>query len=301
VTVGGWDGRGLPPVAGARIRRARPSGVRTSLLSASGLAGLEVAGFEPVGEVLGAAVVQTSWTYFHGCGYVLTGSRLSGRAATAGRWVDYYPYTQAVRSGWDKALDRMRLEAAGLGADGVVGVRLTDEPLEGEKREFLALGTAVRSRGRERTDRPFTTDLGAPDVVKLLGAGWAPAGIVCAFFLAVTHDDWRVGLQTSRFVGNTEVTGYTELVNHVRAGARAEFETRTGRLEADGALMSDIRLHVRALETGNNHRDHAAECLIVGNAVARYRKPVAADLPVSTVILSDRGMPRWRPRGMTEQ
>jgi hypothetical protein len=301
VTVGGWDGRGLPPVAGARIRRAQQGGVRTSLLPAAGLAGLEVAGFETVGEVLGAAVVQTSWAFFHGCGWVLGIGGGWAPGLEADRWVDYYPYSQAVRSGWDKALDRMRLEAAGLGADGVVGVRLTERPMEGEKREFVALGTAVRSRGRERTDRPFTTDLGPPDLVKLLGAGWMPAGLVCGFHVAVTHDDWRVNMQTRRFAGNTEVTGYTGLVNHVRAGARKEFAARTAGLEADGALMSDIRLHVRALDLANYHRDHAAECLIIGNAIARFRRPAAADLPASTVILSDPGMPRWRRRGMTEQ
>jgi len=43
VTVDGWDGRGLPPVARARIERAAADGVRTSLLSTDGLAGLEVA------------------------------------------------------------------------------------------------------------------------------------------------------------------------------------------------------------------------------------------------------------------
>ncbi|MEV6849407.1 hypothetical protein [Actinoplanes sp. NPDC051411] len=42
-----WDGRGLPPVAGARIGRAARDGVRTSLLSADDVAGLEPAGVTP--------------------------------------------------------------------------------------------------------------------------------------------------------------------------------------------------------------------------------------------------------------
>src|SRR3954469_21352003 len=69
VTVDGWDGRGLPPVARARVERAAADGVRTSLLSADGLAGLEVAGFDAVGEVLGTTVMQIGWRGWGGCGW----------------------------------------------------------------------------------------------------------------------------------------------------------------------------------------------------------------------------------------
>ena len=52
--VADWDGRGLPPVAAERVRRAAAGGAWTSLLSAPAAAGLEVAGFDPVGEVMGS-------------------------------------------------------------------------------------------------------------------------------------------------------------------------------------------------------------------------------------------------------
>ena len=67
MTADGWDGRGLPPVARARIERAARDGVRTSLLSADGVAGLEMAGFDIVGEVLGAAVMHATWVGYQGC------------------------------------------------------------------------------------------------------------------------------------------------------------------------------------------------------------------------------------------
>ena len=41
-----WDGRGLPPVAQARIARAAADGVRTSLLPVAGAVGLQASGFE---------------------------------------------------------------------------------------------------------------------------------------------------------------------------------------------------------------------------------------------------------------
>jgi uncharacterized protein YbjQ (UPF0145 family) len=195
----------------------------------------------------------------------------------------------------------MRLEAAALGADGVVAVRLSDSRRPGEQREFTALGTAVRSRGRERPGRPFTTDLGGPGVGALLGAGFVPVAIVFGYRVAVIHHDILVGAQTRRLAGNTEVDRLTELTNHVRSGARAEFAAEVDALGANGGLMSDIRLHARRVSAPGHGDDHAAECLIIGNAVARFRW-VQEPIPVRpAVILSGRGVPGWRRRGMTER
>jgi hypothetical protein len=47
--------------------------------------------------------------------------------------------------------------------------------------------------------------------------------------------------------------------------------------------------------------DHAAECLIVGNAISRFGRSSGAVFPAPAVILSDRGVPGWRRRGMTER
>ena len=274
-----WDGRGLPPVARARIERAAADGVRTSLLPVSGAAGLEASGFDVVGEVLGTIVMQISWTGYGGCGYVPMigglgagwgpgpGTVTSGRAS---RWSGYAPYVNALRTGRDTALDRMVTEAAALGADGVVGVRFTDARMENNKREFMALGTAVRSRGTQRPARPFTTDLSGQDVAKLLAAGWVPAGIAYGISVAIRHDDWRTQSQSSYFAGNTEVTGYTELMNHVRADARHEFARRAARLGGDSALMTSMWHHVWEIEPAENHRDHVAECVITGDAIARF-------------------------------
>jgi len=275
-----WDGRGLPPVAKARIARAAADGVRTSLLSASGAAGLEASGFEVVGEVLGTIVMQISWAGFRGCGYGPVmggfggGFNIGPGTVTSSnrraRWAGYAPYVDALKHGRNTALDRMVIEAAALGADGVVGVRLTDERMDAGKREFMALGTAVRSKGRQRPARPFTTDLSGQDVAKLLTAGWVPAGIAYGISVAIRHDDWRTQSQAGYFAGNTEVAGYTELMNHVRADARHEFAVLAGRLGGDSALMTSIGHHVWELEQGENHRDHVAECIITGNTIARY-------------------------------
>jgi uncharacterized protein YbjQ (UPF0145 family) len=276
-----WDGRGLPPVARARIARAAADGVRTSLLPANGLAGLEAAGFDMVGEVLGTIVMQIGWTGFGGCGYtpMLGGWGFDPGTVTSGggsRWAGYAPYVDALNYGRDTALDRMVTEAGALGADGVVGVRFTDERTTDGKREFMALGTAVRSRGRQRPARPFVTDLSGQHVAKLLSAGWVPAGIAYGISVAVRHDDWRTRSQSAVFAGNTEVSGYTELMTHVRADARREFAVQAARLGGDSALMTSMWHHVWDYEPSENHRDHVAECVITGNAIARFHTTARA-------------------------
>jgi uncharacterized protein YbjQ (UPF0145 family) len=274
-------------VARARIARAAADGVRTSLLSADGLAGLEMAGFDVVGEVLGTAVMQIGWSGYGGCGWTpgFNGGFYGGPAQVSrpSRWSGYEPYAKAVRQGRDTALSRMHQEAAALGADGVVGVRFTDERMEGQKREFMALGTAVRSRGRERPKTPFTTDLGGQDVAKLMAAGWVPSGIAYGISIAVRHDDWRTQTQTGYWAGNVEVSGYTELLTHVRAKARHDFAALAAKLGGDAALLSGLWSHVWPIEVAENHTDHVAECVVVGNAIARFhagRKATTSSLTI---------------------
>ena len=269
----GWDGRGLPPVARARIARAARDGVRTSLLSTGGALSVQASGFEVVGEVLGTTVMQIGWAGYGGCGwYPMAGGLFGPGTVTSGasRWAGFRPYVDALKSGRDTAMSRLVQEAAALGADGVIGVRLTDTLLDTGKREFMALGTAVRSRGGQRPSRPFTTDLSGQDVAKLLTAGWVPAGMAYGISVAVRHDDWRTRTQTSAFAGNTEVTGYTELINHVRHDARREFAALAARIGGDSALLTDMKQHVWPYEAGENHIDHVAECVITGNAIARF-------------------------------
>jgi uncharacterized protein YbjQ (UPF0145 family) len=258
-----WDG--LPPrAARVRIARAAAGGARTSLLTIGGAAGLRAAGFEVAGEVLGATVMRIGWTGLGDCGWS-PASRMAGPPRSG-----YAPYVAAVRKGRDTALGRLEQEAGAIGADGVVGIRLTDEPLAGGMRQFTASGTAVRSPGTERPARPFTTDLGGADIAKLLDAGWVPVGLAYGLSVAVGHDDWRAQNSLGYFVPYTELVSCTALLNHVRAEARRDFARATARLGGDGALLSDLWSHVRRSQAGETHIDHVAECLVSGNAIARF-------------------------------
>ncbi|MDT7635339.1 MAG: hypothetical protein QOI50_7269, partial [Pseudonocardiales bacterium] len=73
-----WDGRGLPPVAAARVARFASGGLRTSLLSVPGAAGVESVGLRPVGEVMGCIVQHIGFAGWQGCGYYGFGGGFGG-------------------------------------------------------------------------------------------------------------------------------------------------------------------------------------------------------------------------------
>ena len=281
--VADWDGTGLPPVAAERARRAAAGGPWTSLLTAPDAAGLEVAGFDPVGEVMGSIVMQIGWSGFRGCGawgngaWGGVGAFGTARTVTssAGGFVGYAPYVAALNHGYETAMGRMLEEAATIGADGVVGVSLKMDHIDARAREFVALGTAVRSRGATRPARPFNTSLPAPDVAKLVGAGWMPTDLVFGLSVAVRHDDWQTQRQASWGAGNVEVRGYTELVNHVRADARSLFARHVQAAGAEGAVVSSMGLRVHSIEPSENHRDHVAEAHVFGTALVQFRRTPA--------------------------
>jgi uncharacterized protein YbjQ (UPF0145 family) len=248
--------------------------LRTSLFSAREAAALGAVGFTPVGDVMGCVVEHIGWGGY-GCGaYVrgLGGTFYAPPTITSGMggYTGYAPYVDALYYGFEVALHRMLLEAQALGADGVVGVRWTQERLDtNNNREFVALGTAVRARGGQRPAHLFATDLPGQDVVKLMHGGWMPSGLVIGIAVAVRHDDYYTR-QQARSWANVEVGGYTELVTFVRADARVKFAQRAARHGGDAATISDMAMHVWQIEAGENHRDHVAESVVVGNALAKF-------------------------------
>ena len=298
-----WDGQGLPPAALARMERGRTSAVRSSLLSVPGHVGVEACGFSVVGEVMGCIVETIGFTGWAGCGYGGYGvgggtmfGGYGGRSSTvtsgqAGGWVGYAPYVDALYHGFDTALYRMLLECQSLGGDGVVGVRLEQRHLGQGNREFVALGTAVRAAGGQRPARLFSTTLNGQDFAKLMQGGWMPASVVIGISVAIRHDDWATRSQASSWAYNTEVSGYTELVIHVRADSRTQLTRHVVAIGADGAITSTMQLSIHAQEVGENHTDHIAESRLLGDAIVRFHAE-GATLPKSLKIL-----PLLNPQG----
>jgi uncharacterized protein YbjQ (UPF0145 family) len=272
------------------MARFQADGVRTSLLDVPGMASVRGVGLQPVGEVMGCMVQHIGWQGFGGCGYYGPAAGFGmgwGATVTSGsgaRYAGYAPYVDALYRGYDTAIARMMTEAQAMGADGVVGVRMSVEHLGQDNREFVALGTAVRADGQVHTPRAFVTDLPGADVAKLLHAGWVPVSIGVGISVAIRHDDYATQSQARAWGANTEVSGYTELVQHVRDDARDRFAQHAARAGAEGAIVSSMDLQIWEREPAEGHRDHVAESTVFGTTIASFHRGRTAPTRALTIL-----------------
>ena len=269
-------------MAGARIAGIRVGGTWGSSLTCGEFAAVRSAGFEPVGQVFGAAVYAAGAASGPSCpaaGGSAGGGMPGGPTARArgrGGPAFFGPLVQAMYQARHTAIGRMTAECAQLGGHGVVGVRLSrgSFPLGGL--EFTAIGTAVRAPGAPCGRRePFTSDLSGQDFAKLITTGWVPAGLALGISIGSWHDDRTTTRQARWGSGNAEVTGWTELVNQVRHDARRQLESDVQRLGAEGAVIAAMQLRVsqRDCPASVGRCDHIAEATLIGTAIARFSSP----------------------------
>jgi uncharacterized protein YbjQ (UPF0145 family) len=300
VTVDGPN-RGLPPAAEARMAEIRHSGTWSSALSADEFAAIRSTGFEPAGQVLGAAVYNIGYTGGYGCpaygaGYGFGplggygGGLYSSVTATSGTGTlgSYAPLVRTMYQARRQAIGRMMAECKELGGHGIVGVKLTIGSFPAGGLEFKAIGTAVRAPGGVRLREPFTSDLTGQDFAKLILAGWVPVGLVLGISVGARHDDWTTVNQTRWSAGNTEVSGYTDLVNATRHDARHQLEQDVARHGADGVVLQqmDIRVGEHECPVQEGRRDHVLEATIIGTAIAQFgrkRGPVKPPLAIMSL------------------
>jgi uncharacterized protein YbjQ (UPF0145 family) len=294
---------GLPPAAKSRL--ADMAGHRSwgSSLSVSEFAAISKVGFQPVGQVLGAAVWNVGDTGGEECPYCVQVYRREGTptgqaamglvrsveapsgAAAIGA---ARPLVSALYQARRAAISRMISECAALGGLGVIGVSLTVGPFADGSLEFRAFGTAVAAPGVRLRSAPFASDLSGQDFTKLIMAGWVPAGLVLGISIGSRHDDWMTVNQTSWGTGNAEVAGYTDLVNQTRHDARGQLERDVHRLGAEGVVVStmDMRVRERECTMQENRKDHIVECTIIGTATAQFAQPKRKAEGSSLAILS---------------
>ena len=274
----------LPAAAEARMAEIRRSGTWGSALTSDEFAVIRSVGFEPVGQVLGAAVYNIGYTGGYNCpgawgswGYGIP-ARTVTQVSSRGGFGSFAPLVQAMYDARHKALDRMTTECEELGGHGVVGVRLTIGSFPAGGLEFKAIGTAIRAPGVPPVSRwagrkkPFTSDLSGQDFGKLIMKGWVPAGLALGISIGSRHDDWLTVGQTRWGAGNAEVTGYTELVNDARHDARQQLERDVARLGGQGVVIATMEMRVREREcpVQEGRRDHIVEATTIGTAIARF-------------------------------
>jgi uncharacterized protein YbjQ (UPF0145 family) len=280
----------LPAVAEARMAALRSSGTWGSALTADEFAAIRSVGFEPVGQVFGAAVYDAGAASGYSCpgspGSPGDGSPPQPATDVSGRngAGSFAPLVQAMEQARHMAISRLATECAQLGGHGVVGVHVSRGtfPLGGT--QFAVLGTAVRAPGMGvrapgtaagtsgAEPPPFTSDLSGQDFAKLIGAGWAPVGLVLGISIGSRHDDRNTTRQSRWTSGNTEVAGWTDLVNQCRHDARRQLESDVSRLGADGVVIAAMPMRVRQRDcpvTVGRH-DHIVEASLIGTAVTSF-------------------------------
>ncbi len=274
----------LPAAAEARMAEIRHSGTWGSALTSDEFAVIRSAGFEPVGQVLGAAVYNIGYTGGYNCpgawgswGYGIP-ARTVTQVSSRGGFGSFAPLVQAMYDARHRALDRMTAECEELGGHGVVGVRLTIGSFPAGGLEFKAIGTAIRAPGVPpvsqwaRRKKPFTSDLSGQDFGKLIMKGWVPVGLALGISIGSRHDDWLTVGQTRWGAGNAEVTGFTELVNDARHDARQQLERDVTKLGGEGVVIATMEMRVREREcpVQEGRRDHIVEATTIGTAIARF-------------------------------
>ena len=228
-------------------------------LSAGESAALAASGFDPVGRVLGTAVVHTH-----------PGSR-AGLCGGPGSWRTHFtPGAGALRT---LALSRAVAECDALGGDGIVGVTVRVTPFAAGGTEFTVQGTAVRARTAIRPAVPFTSHMSAPEFASLLQAGWVPAAIIVAVSAGFRHDATR----HRQTLPNREMKNYTELVNDVRSEARTKLRRAAVRQAADGVVLDEISMHISERECESvGGSDLLAEAVILGTSIVSFGRSSSA-------------------------
>ncbi|HYA00758.1 MAG TPA: heavy metal-binding domain-containing protein [Candidatus Binatia bacterium] len=237
----------------------------TSDLSVNEFLLVKEAGFHPRGLVVGSSIYHIGF---------------SARGWSSSREVTNL--TQAMYAARELAMSRMEEEAAVLGADGIVGVRLDVGFYEWGRgtAEFIAIGTAVSAEdgGNWKTPegRPFTSDLSGQDFWTLLQSGHAPLGLVlgtCVYHVA--HQGMFAAMGN---VGqNKEMPNFTQALYEARELAMERMQDEARKVSAEGIVGVQIQ------EKSHIWGSHTIEFFAMGTAV---RKLPGREIGTPRMVLS---------------
>ena len=261
----------------AQMRPGQPTSLFTSDLSVNEFLLVREAGFRPLGLVLGSSIYHVG--------------------IQMGRWSrnqELEQLSQAMYHARDLAMTRMEAEAAALGADGIVGVRLEIEFKEfgNDLAEFIAIGTAVKGdeihartpdgfSWRNNRDQPFTSDLSGQDFWTLIQAGYAPLGMTmgtCVYHIA-HHKFWQVVGNVGQ---NVEIPQFTEALYDARELAMSRMQAEAQALGAEGIVG------VQMLSQSHRWGGHTTEFFAIGTAVRPLRPDHVIAKPQLVLPLTDR-------------
>ena len=267
----------LPHHARERLKGLRTSqhssGVFTSDFRVNEFLLVRKAGFEPIGLCVGSCVYHVGVQY--------------------GSWrknEEMQVLSKAMYNARELAMTRMRAEASIMGADGIVGVKLTIKRLEWDEHllEFIAIGTGVvhgegSTRFRAHDGGPFTSDLSGQDFWSLLHAGYRPVEMVMGS--CVYHVAHRGMLATAASAGqNMELENFTGAMYEAREIAIERMQAEAAAAKAEGVVGVDIH------EGSHGWQTHVIEFFAIGTAVLPLAQEIAPDRiadPIMVLTIND--------------
>jgi uncharacterized protein YbjQ (UPF0145 family) len=179
--------------------------------------------------------------------------------------------------GYRLALSRLHDEAVGLGAHGVVGVKLSFEHMIGAvgTATFLATGTAVLHPGSSPLASPFLTNASGQNFERLIGLGYVAAGIAMGVGVVYVQPNCLAR-------GNMTAVGPNSQIPAAVAAARGrarQWLASTGHSMGEGVVHTEWsdRRFVRLAESWNQL------ALAVGTAVRRYT--TEAEPPMARAVV----------------
>lgn len=264
---------GLPTAAISRLQSMRGTGAKARLfssdLSVNEFYMVKHAGFSPIGMVMGSSIYHIGLQFAN----VFSNGEME-------------VMTQAMYQARELAMTRMEEEAAILGADGVVGVRLEVKlsPLDGNLAEFQAVGTAIKHDGGGKftsyDGRPFTSDLSGQDFWMLLKSGFRPLALTmgtCVYYIGA--QGFRNAFKT--LGRNIEMENYTQAYYEARELAIGRMVAEAERENAVGIVGNQVS------EQSFGWGTHMIEFFSVGTAVAEYAS--GTSLPDPAIVFPSIG------------
>ncbi len=233
----------------AQIRLAEEAGPNkklfTSDLSVSEFLLVEEAKARPISQVMGSSVyrIGTVSDYKGGGEQIFEIKTLS----------------QGHREARRKALSRLFQEARLVGADAVVGMRLSERMITmgshgkggddgGEIIEFTAVGTAIDANWITHPPNvPVVTDLTGQELWALAQDGFEPCGFLFDF---CRYHVWHVlaGWQQGQSQG--EISLAQQAIELARKHVEASIEDQATKFEAEFVVGSDVKIEIKEVPCG---------------------------------------------------
>jgi uncharacterized protein YbjQ (UPF0145 family) len=267
----------IPAHARERLKGLRSSahstGVFTSDFSVNEFLLVRKAGFEPIGLCMGTCVYHVGYQF-----------------STWSKNQEMEVLSKAMYHARELAMARMRAEATAMGADGIVGVKLTIKRLEWDQHllEFIALGTGVvhgdgHKGFRAHDGGPFTSDLSGQDFWSLLHSGYRPVEMVmgsCVYHVA--HRGMLAGLATTG--RNVELENFTSAMYEAREIAVERMQAEASAAKAEGVV--GVAIH----EGSHVWASHVIEFFAIGTAVVPLEQEIAPEKiaePIMVLSVND--------------